>query len=76
VTDETPQERVGEPERWHGIPHDTRRPTVARNQARYWNPDEPRFFTPKVFGAGWTVNAYWVIHPVRYVRNRGRGRPG
>jgi len=48
---------------------------VARHRLRYWNPDDPRLFTPKVFGAGWTVNAYWLVHLVRYVRRRGTGRP-
>jgi len=60
---------------WHGLPYDVRPPTVARHRLRYWNPDDPRLFTPKVFGAGWTVNAYWLVHLVRYVRRRGTGRP-
>jgi hypothetical protein len=39
-----------------GVPYDLRRPTVARFKERWWNPDEPRLFVPKVFGLGWDVN--------------------
>lgn len=38
------------------IPFDWRRPTVARAKSRWWNPDEPRLFTPKAFGWGFAVN--------------------
>jgi uncharacterized membrane protein len=31
-----------------------------------WNKDEPRFFPPKSFGAGWTVNFYWLTHLPSY----------
>jgi len=37
-------------------PYDWRRPTVARIKSRWWNPDEPRLFTPKAFGWGWDIN--------------------
>ncbi len=52
----TPEERE-----WHGIvagffPYDLRPPTMARARSRWWNPEEPRVFVPKVFGVGWTVN--------------------
>ncbi len=36
-----------------GIPYDWRRPTVARAKSRWWNPDEPHLFVPRVFGIGW-----------------------
>ena len=39
-----------------GVPYDWRRPTVARTKLRLWNRDEPRLFTPKVYGWGWDVN--------------------
>ena len=39
-----------------GIPYDWRRPTVERVRSRLWNPEEPRLFTPRVFGMGWDVN--------------------
>jgi uncharacterized membrane protein len=39
-----------------GIPYDWRRPTLARTKQRWWNPDDPRLFTPKVTGWGFAVN--------------------
>jgi Family of unknown function (DUF5808) len=46
---------------WHGrlagfVPYDLRRPTLDRFRASWWNPDEPRIFTDRVFGVGWAVN--------------------
>ena len=46
---------------WHGpalgvVPYDLRPPTPARVRGRWWNPDDPRLFTPQVFGLGWAVN--------------------
>ncbi len=52
------------------VPYDLRRPTVSRYKARYWNPGDPHFFPPKVFGAGWGVNFFWLCHPLRYVKAR------
>jgi hypothetical protein len=39
-----------------GIPYDWRRPTWAKVKSRLWNPDDPRVFVERPFGAGWTVN--------------------
>lgn len=39
-----------------GVPYDFRMPTLGRIKERMWNPDDPRVLTPRVFGAGWTVN--------------------
>lgn len=39
-----------------GMPYDWRRPTVARLKQRWWNPDDPRLFTPKTFGWGFDIN--------------------
>jgi uncharacterized membrane protein len=45
---------------WHGqilyVPYDFRVPTLDRIRQRWWNPDDPRLLTPKVFGLGWAVN--------------------
>jgi uncharacterized membrane protein len=38
------------------IPYDWRRPTVARTKSRWWNPDDPRLFTPKAYGWGYDIN--------------------
>ena len=40
-----------------GIPYDWRREGFrARLKQRWWNPDDPRLFTPKTFGWGFDVN--------------------
>ena len=39
-----------------GIPYDWRPPTVERARSRWWNPDDPRLFTPKVVGWGYDLN--------------------
>jgi len=50
------------PERtWHGlafgfVPYDFRPPTPRRFRDAWWNPDDPRLFTPRDFGVGWAVN--------------------
>lgn len=59
--------------RFLGLPYDLRRPGRARLTSRLWNPDDPRLFTPKAFGWGLTVNAYWLVHPLRWSRARRRG---
>jgi hypothetical protein len=46
---------------WHGrlagfIPYDFRPPTVERMRDAWWDPDNPRIFTDRVFGVGWAVN--------------------
>ena len=38
------------------MPYDWRRPTVARVKERYWNPDEPRLLTPRIWGWGYGLN--------------------
>lgn len=57
-----------------GIPYDLRAPTAARIKSRTWNKDDRRMFPPKVFGWGYTINFYWVVHPLGYFRH-GRGTP-
>ena len=69
------QQHDGPPDpqgRFAGMPYDWRRPTVARVKARLWNRDDPRLFTPKSFGWGYDINAYWLLHPSEYVRSRWR----
>jgi len=46
---------------WHGrvagfVPYDFRPPTIDRVRAAWWNPEDPRIFTDRVFGVGWAVN--------------------
>jgi hypothetical protein len=51
---------------WHGrlggfIPYDFRPPTLERFREAWWNPDDPRIFTDRVFGVGWAVNLGRVV---------------
>lgn len=46
---------------WHGtvlgvVPYDFRPPTLERIKDSLWNPDDPRLFTPRPFGVGWSLN--------------------
>ena len=54
---------------WHGnvygIPYDFRRPTFARIRDAMWNPDDPRLFTPRPFGVGWSVNLARLMLMIR-----------
>ena len=48
---------------WHGklggvVPYDFRPPTWERIQEAYWNPNDPRLFTERVFGVGWAINLF------------------
>ena len=58
-----PEERT-----WHGriagrIPYDFRLPTAERMRATFWNKDTSEIIVPQLFGIGWTVNLYPLIHP-------------
>ena len=58
---------------WHGtvaglIPYDFRKPTLERLRDAWWNPDEERVFTDRVFGVGWAVNLARVAQLVRQDR--------
>jgi hypothetical protein len=39
-----------------GVPYELRLPTAERAALRFWNPEEPRLFVPRLFGVGWTLN--------------------
>ena len=58
----------GKPRKLLGIPYDLRKPTMRRARSRLWNPDDPRLFPPKSFGWCWTLNFYWLAHPIRWMR--------
>jgi hypothetical protein len=56
-------DQLGRPESertWYGtvagVPYDFRPPTLERIKRAWWNPDDPRLFTPREFGVGWAVN--------------------
>lgn len=46
------------------VPYDFRRPTVARIQERWWNRNDTRIITPRVFGWGYAINFYQVLRRV------------
>ena len=69
----TRRPRVPEPQgTFLGVPYDWRRPTAERIKARWWNPSDPRLFTPKSWGWGFDLNAYWLTKPVSYLKGRMR----
>jgi hypothetical protein len=57
-----PEERT-----WYGkiagIPYDFRLPTVERIRDTFWNKNTSKIFLPQVFGIGWSINLYPIIHP-------------
>ena len=46
-----------------GIPYDFRIPTVERIRAKVWNKDTTSIITPQLFGVGWSINFYPLLHP-------------
>ena len=58
-----PEERTWQGRVWDFIPYDFRRPTLERIRDTYWNKDTSQIFVPQVFGVGWTINLYPLLHP-------------
>lgn len=60
--------RPTEQRTWHGavlgVPYDFRPPTLRRFLSAWWNPDDPRLFTPRDFGVGWAVNLHRLLEIV------------
>jgi hypothetical protein len=52
------------------MPYDWRRPTWVRFRARWWNRNDPRFFTPRSFGWGYAINFYRAFHPRQFAQTR------
>jgi hypothetical protein len=48
-----------------GVPYDFRPPTPRRFINAMWNPDDPRLFTPRPFGVGWTINFARALQLIR-----------
>jgi hypothetical protein len=62
-----PSERRRWQGRMFGVPYSFRVPTPERILNAYWNSDDPRLFTERVFGVGWAVNlpqAQWRMERV------------
>ena len=50
---------------YYGIPFDFRVPSAEKARRLLWNPDDPRIFTPPLFGAGWSINFYQAVQQMR-----------
>jgi hypothetical protein len=59
-----PHERTGHG-RVFGMPYDFRRPTLAKLQRTFWDPDNDALFTPHAFGVGYSVNFARLVAPRR-----------
>jgi len=46
------------------MPYDFRKPTLARIKERWWNSDDKRIFTPRVFGWGYAINVYQLLKKI------------
>jgi hypothetical protein len=66
-----PEERT-----WFGrigpVPYDFRIPTLERLQSAYWNPDDDRLFSDRVFGVGWAINFAQALRIVRELQEQRR----
>ena len=51
-----------------GIPYDWRWMSWAKVKERMWNPSDPRVFTPRVFGWGWSLNLYQLFRRLKIMR--------
>jgi len=45
-----------------GIPYDFRIPTIERIREKVWNKDTTSIITPQLFGVGWSINFYPLLH--------------
>ncbi|HCG00847.1 MAG TPA: hypothetical protein DEV93_09935 [Chloroflexi bacterium] len=51
------------------VPYDLRWPTPSVIKERMWNSKDPRVFTPRVFGWGWSINLYQLLRRFRLRRD-------
>lgn len=61
--------RPKEERTWQGtilgfVPYDFRLPTPERIREKFWNKDTTTILTPHLFGVGWSINLYPLLHPV------------
>jgi uncharacterized membrane protein len=48
-----------------GIPYDFRLPTPERIEEKIWNKNTSRIIMPHIFGVGWSINFYPLVHMIR-----------
>jgi len=53
-----------------GIPYDFRLPSIKIIKQRCWNSKDPRIFTPRVFGWGWSINFYQILKKIKIIKPR------
>lgn len=58
-----------------GIPYDVRMPTPERVASRWWDPQNPRVWVPKTFGAGWTINFGALAVKLKFIRPDDEDEP-
>ena len=46
-----------------GIPYDFRWPTIERIREKVWNNSTSCIIMPHIFGIGWSINFYPLLHP-------------
>lgn len=49
------------------IPYDFRIPTIKIFKERFWNKNNHRIFTPKVFGWGYSLNFHGLLRRIGLV---------
>jgi hypothetical protein len=63
---------------WHGdvfgVPYDFRPPSLRRFRDAWWNPDDPRLFTPRDFGVGWALNLACLLKLAKGTTDDGGAR--
>ncbi|HWY78733.1 MAG TPA: DUF5808 domain-containing protein [Candidatus Sulfotelmatobacter sp.] len=45
-----------------GIPYNWSKPTWKKIKEKTWNKNDHRLFTPRIFGWGYTINFYELVH--------------
>jgi len=50
------------------MPYDFQKPTIERIRERWWNRDDKRIFTPRVFGWGYSINFYQLLSKIGLIK--------
>lgn len=58
-----------------GMPYDLKAPTPANLQSRMWNPADPRVFTPRLIGLGWSINFAALAVKAGFIRPDDEDEP-
>lgn len=58
-----------------GMPYDAKAPTAKNLESRMWNPEDPRIFTPRLIGLGWTINFAAIAVKLGFIRPDDEDEP-